>query len=146
MQHSVWHTVSVGHGSRPGKKQVACASADIGKRRVCGGLLFGPCARRTKLCKCHLSHQRCCRTDAWTKEPHIAHRWFAHIVVWSVIGQFGLGVYLKLHLEKGILGKIRPLLTKIHKYLGASIPVIGYVQIVLGVIASLGFCYGGELS
>lgn len=47
-------------------------------------------------------------------------------------------------MEKGILGKIRPLLTKIHKYLGASIPVIGYVQIVLGVIASLGFCYDGK--
>ncbi|KAI8642265.1 hypothetical protein BD408DRAFT_344640, partial [Parasitella parasitica] len=75
-------------------------------------------------------------------EPHIAHRWFAHIVVWSVISQFAIGVYLKLHLEKGILGKIRPLLTKTHKYLGASIPVIGYTQIVLGVIASLGFCYG----
>ncbi|KAI8080200.1 uncharacterized protein B0P05DRAFT_579120 [Gilbertella persicaria] len=53
------------------------------------------------------------------------------------------GVYLKLHIEKGLLGRIRPLLTKIHKILGALIPVIGYVQIVLGVIASLGFCYGG---
>jgi hypothetical protein len=47
-------------------------------------------------------------------------------------------------LEKGFHGKIRPLLTKIHKVLGVSIPVIGYVQIVLGVIASLGFCYGGK--
>ncbi|CAO3653586.1 unnamed protein product [Mucor hiemalis] len=74
-------------------------------------------------------------------EPHIAHRWFADIVIWSVAAQFILGVYLKLHLEKSFHGKIRPLLTKIHKILGASIPVIGYVQIVLGVIASLGFCY-----
>ncbi|OBZ90634.1 Protein YTP1 [Choanephora cucurbitarum] len=75
-------------------------------------------------------------------EPHIAHRWFASIVIWLVVSQFVLGVYLKLHLEKGIQGKIRPAMTKLHKAMGALVPVIGYVQIVLGVIASLGFCYG----
>ncbi|KAI7904892.1 uncharacterized protein BX663DRAFT_503941 [Cokeromyces recurvatus] len=75
-------------------------------------------------------------------EPHIAHRWFANIVIWTIISQFSLGVYLKLHLERGIHGKIRPILAKLHKWMGASIPVIGYIQIVLGVIASLGFCYG----
>jgi choline-glycine betaine transporter len=52
-------------------------------------------------------------------------------------------VYLKLHIERGIQAKIRPILVKIHKVLGAAIPVIGYVQIMLGVIASLGFCYDG---
>jgi hypothetical protein len=56
-----------------------------------------------------------------------------------------VGVYLRLHLEKSFHGKIRPFFTKVHKILGAAIPVIGYVQIVLGVIASLGFCYGGTL-
>lgn len=65
-------------------------------------------------------------------------------MIWSVSSQLVLGVYLRLHLETGFQGKIRPALTKVHKYLGASIPVIGYVQIVLGVIASLGFCYGGK--
>ncbi|KAG0950377.1 hypothetical protein G6F29_007444 [Rhizopus arrhizus] len=77
-------------------------------------------------------------------EPHIAHRWFADIVIWTVIMQFVLGVYLKLHLERNFHGRVRPVLVKIHKILGASIPVIGYVQIMLGVIASLGFCYGGH--
>ncbi|KAG1054747.1 hypothetical protein G6F43_003265 [Rhizopus delemar] len=77
-------------------------------------------------------------------EPHIAHRWFADIVIWTVIMQFILGVYLKLHLERSFHGRVRPVLVKIHKILGASIPVIGYVQIMLGVIASLGFCYGGH--
>ncbi|KAI8378524.1 hypothetical protein BD560DRAFT_453397 [Blakeslea trispora] len=67
-----------------------------------------------------------------------------HIVFMvTVVSQFALGVYLKLHLEKGIQGKIRPWMTKLHKIMGALIPVVGYVQIVLGVIASLGFCYGG---
>lgn len=65
-------------------------------------------------------------------------------MIWTVVSQFILGVYLKLHLEKSFHGRIRPLLTKVHKVLGTSIPVIGYVQIVLGVIASLGFCYGGK--
>ncbi|KAI8094216.1 putative integral membrane protein [Thamnidium elegans] len=80
--------------------------------------------------------------DGRNYEPHIAHRWFADIVIWSVSSQLVLGVYLRLHLETGFQGKIRPALTKVHKILGAAIPVIGYVQIVLGVIASLGFCYG----
>ena len=31
-----------------------------------------------------------------------------------------------------------------HKVVGALIPVVGYVQIVLGVIASVGFCYDGK--
>ncbi|KAI8992103.1 putative integral membrane protein [Mycotypha africana] len=75
-------------------------------------------------------------------EPHIAHRWFANIVIWTVILQVVIGAFLKLHLERGIYGKIRPVISKIHKVMGASIPVIGYVQIVLGVIASVGFCYG----
>jgi choline-glycine betaine transporter len=79
------------------------------------------------------------------QEPHIAHRWFADIVIWAVLSQFTLGVYLRLHIERGIQGKVRPILVKIHKVLGAAIPIIGYVQIMLGVIASLGFCYDGLL-
>ncbi|OAD77549.1 hypothetical protein PHYBLDRAFT_2376, partial [Phycomyces blakesleeanus NRRL 1555(-)] len=74
-------------------------------------------------------------------EPHIAHRWFADIVITAVVVQLGVGAYLKCHLERGLLGRIRPVLVKAHKILGAFIPVIGYVQIVLGVIAVLGFCY-----
>ncbi|CDH60669.1 integral membrane protein [Lichtheimia corymbifera JMRC:FSU:9682] len=75
-------------------------------------------------------------------EPHIAHRWFASILIWLLVGQLAIGVYLKLHLERGIHGRIRPFVVPFHKVLGALVPVIGYVQILLGVIASLGFCYG----
>ncbi|KAI9493110.1 hypothetical protein BDB00DRAFT_824442 [Zychaea mexicana] len=75
-------------------------------------------------------------------EPHIAHRWFASVVIWTVVVQLILGGYLKLHWERGIQGRIRPFLVRFHKVLGALVPVIGYVQIVLGVIASVGFCYG----
>ncbi|ORZ25423.1 hypothetical protein BCR42DRAFT_340494 [Absidia repens] len=79
--------------------------------------------------------------DGRNYEPHIAHRWFATIVIWVVSIQFGAGVYLKLHMEKGIHGRIRKWFVRLHKILGASIPVVGYVQIMLGVIATLGFCY-----
>ncbi|KAI8374685.1 uncharacterized protein BYT42DRAFT_415689 [Radiomyces spectabilis] len=75
-------------------------------------------------------------------EPHIAHRWFAYIVIWAIVIQFCAGVYLKLHLEKGIHGRIRPAFKLLHRYCGISVPIVGYVQIMLGVIASLGFCYG----
>ncbi|KAI8974287.1 hypothetical protein BDB01DRAFT_402688 [Pilobolus umbonatus] len=75
-------------------------------------------------------------------EPHIAHRWFANIVIWIVIAQFIVGVYLRCHFERNIHGWLRPPLVKTHKIMGIFIPVLGYVQIMLGVIASVGFCYG----
>ncbi|KAI8145036.1 hypothetical protein BJV82DRAFT_577296 [Fennellomyces sp. T-0311] len=75
-------------------------------------------------------------------EPHIAHRWFASVVIWTVVVQLIAGGYLKLHWERGIHGRIRPFIVPFHKILGALVPVIGYVQIMLGVIASVGFCYG----
>lgn len=66
-------------------------------------------------------------------------------MIWIVSLQFGAGVYLKLHLERGIHARIRHWFVRVHKLLGASIPVVGYVQIVLGVIATLGFCYAGRI-
>ncbi|KAI8063305.1 hypothetical protein BC940DRAFT_307601 [Gongronella butleri] len=80
--------------------------------------------------------------DGRNYEPHIAHRWFADIVIWAISLQVLFGIYLKLHIERGIHGRIRPLFVLAHKIIGVSIPVVGYVQIMLGVIASLGFCYG----
>ncbi|KAG2189166.1 hypothetical protein INT44_004308 [Umbelopsis vinacea] len=75
-------------------------------------------------------------------EPHNAHRGFAWFVVWSLVAQVAMGFYLKLHLEKGIHGRIRSLFVTAHRWLGILVPVIGYTQIVLGVIAIVGFCYG----
>lgn len=65
------------------------------------------------------------------QEPHNAHRGFAWFVVWSLIAQVAMGFYLKLHLEKGIHGRIRVLFVTAHKWLGILVPVIGYTQIVL---------------
>jgi hypothetical protein len=65
------------------------------------------------------------------QEPHNAHRSFAWFVIWSLVAQVGMGIYLKLHMEKGIHGRIRPLFVFAHKCLGVMVPVIGYTQIVL---------------
>jgi len=54
--------------------------------------------------------------------------------------QFILGVYLKLHLERGIHAKIRKVIVKAHGVLGKFMPVVAWVQFVFGGITSMGFC------
>ncbi|OZJ02628.1 hypothetical protein BZG36_03843 [Bifiguratus adelaidae] len=77
-------------------------------------------------------------------EPHNAHRHFAWFVVWALVSQVAMGAYLKLHWERWGNGWLRRWIVPLHKIVGIAIPVIGYVQMVLGVIASVGFCYGDE--
>jgi hypothetical protein len=62
-----------------------------------------------------------------------------------LIVQIVLGVYLRLHLERGFLGKIRPYQVKAHGILGGVIPVAAWVQIVFGGIASQGYCRGDHV-
>jgi len=59
-----------------------------------------------------------------------------------LIAQVVLGVYLRLHLEKGFLGKIRPMQVKAHAILGGVMPVAAWVQMLFGGIAAQGFCQG----
>lgn len=77
-------------------------------------------------------------------EPHNAHRGFANVVVWTVFFQVLAGMYLKLHWTHGIHSGIRRIVVATHGCAGVMIPLLGYTQMVLGVIASVGFCYGGE--
>lgn len=51
-----------------------------------------------------------------------------------------MGVYLKLHLERGIHGKIRKIVVKAHGVVGKIMPVVAWVQFVFGGITSMGFC------
>ncbi|EMR72207.1 putative ytp1-like protein [Eutypa lata UCREL1] len=53
-----------------------------------------------------------------------------------------MGVYLKLHLEKGINARIRPWVQKGHGILGKAMPVLAWIQMVFGGITALGFCQG----
>src|SRR5277367_37174 len=59
--------------------------------------------------------------------------------------QVGLGIYLKLHLERGFLGKIRKYLAGAHGALGKIMPVVSWVQMLFGGITALGFCHADHL-
>lgn len=71
-----------------------------------------------------------------------AHAHFANWLMLMLIVQVVLGVYLRLHLERGFLGKIRPYQVKAHAVLGGVIPVAAWVQMLFGGIAAQGFCQG----
>jgi len=68
------------------------------------------------------------------------HGTFASTVVLTLACQVFLGIYLKLHLEKGFNRWVRPFSVKIHKLIGISMPIIGYLQMVFGVITATGWC------
>jgi hypothetical protein len=59
--------------------------------------------------------------------------------------QAGGGILLKLHIERGFLGKIRKVAVKMHGISGKILPVAAWVQMLLGGIASLGFCRDDHL-
>lgn len=54
--------------------------------------------------------------------------------------QIAFGVYLKLHLERGFHGKIRPYVVKLHSVAGKIMPLVAWIQMVFGGITALGFC------
>lgn len=74
-----------------------------------------------------------------------AHSKFAFWLMLLLVTQVVFGVYLKLHLELGIHGKIRKHAVKAHGILGKVLPVAVWVQMLLGGIASLGFCRADHL-
>jgi hypothetical protein len=57
-----------------------------------------------------------------------------------LIFQVAMGVYLKLHLERGIHGKIRKVVVKGHGVVGKIMPIVAWVQFVFGGITAMGFC------
>lgn len=74
-----------------------------------------------------------------------AHSAFATWLMLMLIAQVVLGVYLRLHLEKGFLGRMRRYQVIAHGILGGVIPVAAWVQMLLGGIAVQGFCRGDHL-
>ncbi|KAK0282612.1 hypothetical protein LTS00_012125 [Friedmanniomyces endolithicus] len=52
-----------------------------------------------------------------------AHSGFATWLMLMLVGQVVLGVYLRLHIEKGFLGRVRKGLVRAHAVLGGIIPV-----------------------
>ncbi|WYZ46814.1 hypothetical protein EsH8_IX_001039 [Colletotrichum jinshuiense] len=76
---------------------------------------------------------------------HNVHATFANWLMIIMGAQVGLGIYLKLHLEKGINGKIRKFIRPAHGILGKASPVLAWTQFLFGGITSLGFCQGDHL-
>lgn len=73
------------------------------------------------------------------------HASFANILMLMLIAQVALGVYLKLHLEKGFQGRIRHIFVMGHGVLGKAMPVVSWAQILFGGITANGFCRDGHL-
>ncbi|CAK3937072.1 integral membrane [Lecanosticta acicola] len=73
------------------------------------------------------------------------HAKFANWLMLMLIVQVVLGVYLRLHIERGFLGRVRKGLVKAHGILGGVMPVAAWVQMLFGGIASQGFCQGDHL-
>lgn len=73
------------------------------------------------------------------------HQSFAPWLMFILLGQVVAGVYLKLHIERGFLGKIRNVIVIAHGISGKALPVAAWVQMLFGAITSLGFCRGDHL-
>jgi len=58
----------------------------------------------------------------------------------QLIAQVVLGIYLKLHLSKGIHGRIRRFIVILHGILGKAMPVVSWAQMLFGGITAMGFC------
>jgi hypothetical protein len=76
--------------------------------------------------------------------PNI-HAAFASSLMLMLLLQIVLGVYLKLHLTKGIHSRIRPHVVTGHGVVGKIMPIASWVQMLFGGITALGFCRGDHL-
>ncbi|KAK4100190.1 hypothetical protein N658DRAFT_516876 [Parathielavia hyrcaniae] len=77
--------------------------------------------------------------------PKNVHAKAANPLFFLMVAQVVLGIYLKLHLEKGFHGRIRPAFRLLHSINGKAFPVYAWVQMVFGGITALGFCQGDHL-
>ncbi|KAF2811434.1 uncharacterized protein BDZ99DRAFT_384888 [Mytilinidion resinicola] len=76
---------------------------------------------------------------------HNIHAAFAPTLMLSLVLQVAMGVYLKLHLEKGIHARIRRIVVLCHGVIGKMMPVATWVQMVFGGITAMGYCRGDHL-
>ncbi|KAK4984849.1 hypothetical protein LTR66_008365 [Elasticomyces elasticus] len=76
---------------------------------------------------------------------HNAHAAYAPFLMIGLIAQIVMGVYLRLHLERGIHGRIRKAVVVAHGIVGKALPVAAWVQMLFGGIVALGFCRGDHL-
>ncbi|KAJ9642965.1 hypothetical protein H2199_004487 [Coniosporium tulheliwenetii] len=73
------------------------------------------------------------------------HAAFAPSLMLLLTLQVVLGIFLKLHIERGILGRIRKPIVTCHGIIGKLLPVAAWIQMLFGGITALGFCRGDHL-
>jgi hypothetical protein len=73
------------------------------------------------------------------------HASMATMLMIMLIVQVVMGVYLKLHLEKGIHARLRRYTVMMHGMMGKAMPVASWVQMLFGGITALGFCRDDHL-
>jgi hypothetical protein len=73
------------------------------------------------------------------------HAKFSNWLMIMLLAQGAMGAYLKLHLTKGINGKLRRGVLLGHGILGKAMPVASWVQMLFGGIAALGYCRDDHL-
>jgi len=76
--------------------------------------------------------------------PRSAHGMFASILLVPIVGQLILGIYLKLHIHEK---SIRPYAVVAHGIIGKLYPILGWTQMLFGIITFRGYCssdYLGE--
>lgn len=73
------------------------------------------------------------------------HASFAGSLGFMLTLQIFIGIYLKLHLEKGFNGKIRRYVVTTHGVVGKIMPVASWVQMLFGGITAMGYCRDDHL-
>ncbi|KAI0205311.1 hypothetical protein F4808DRAFT_456304 [Astrocystis sublimbata] len=73
------------------------------------------------------------------------HSKFATPISAMLFAQILFGIYLKLHIERGIHGKIRRVVKLGHGIVGKALPVFAWTQMIFGGITALGFCQGDHV-
>ncbi|QRV72673.1 hypothetical protein RhiJN_00687 [Ceratobasidium sp. AG-Ba] len=74
--------------------------------------------------------------------PESAHGTAANLILLPLLAQLCLGIYLKLHIHEET---IRPWAVVLHGIIGKSWLIIGWVQMLFGVITIRGYCGKEEL-
>ncbi|KAL1392305.1 integral membrane protein [Phyllosticta capitalensis] len=77
--------------------------------------------------------------------PDNVHGKYAPTLMLMLFLQVIFGIYLKLHLEKGIHGRIRRHVVMAHGIVGKLMPLLAWIQMLFGGITSLGFCRDDHL-
>lgn len=68
------------------------------------------------------------------------HAHFAPYLITYLVFQVCLGVYLRLHLSRGINKHIRRVAVSLHGWMGSLFPIFSWIQMGFGGITALGFC------